>query len=78
MYLMTDSVAGAGKVNAVLFGNRLYIAVVVRVFKARLERVVVYVSNRAFRAYALDTHCFEFKVRHGAGCVLRECLIDFN
>ncbi len=45
MYLMADAVAGTGKVNAVLFGDRLNKAVVVGVFKAGLQGVVVDIGD---------------------------------
>ena len=45
MNLMADAVAGTGKVNAVLFGHRLDKAVVVSVFKAGLQGVVVDIGH---------------------------------
>ena len=49
---------------------------VVRVFKAGLQGVVVNVCDRKLGLYALDSHGLEFKVCHGARGVLSESLID--
>ena len=45
MYLMADAVAGAGEAHAVFARHGLDKAVVVGVFKAALEGVVVYIGH---------------------------------
>ena len=76
MHLVADAVAGAGKAYAVLFCDRADKAVVVGVFKARLKRVVVYVSHALFCLYPRYAHGLVFDIRHGAGGVLGESLVN--
>ena len=76
MDLMADAVAGLREEQASLFGDALDKSVVVGVLKAGLEGVVVYVSHRQLGAYTLNAHCFKFKIRHGARCVLSKGLIN--
>ena len=71
MHLVANAVAGAREVNAVLFGNRLNVAVVVGIFKARLQCVVVYISHAALGFNAVKPHGFKLKVCHCARSVLR-------
>ena len=78
MDLVADAVAGPGEPDAVLFCDGLDIAVVVGVFKAGLQRVVVDVGNAALCLDPGHTHGFEFQVRHRAGGVLCQCLVDFQ
>lgn len=78
MHLVADAVSGAGKVNAVLFGDRLDKAVVVSVFKACLERIVVDICDAFFRLDPWNTHGLKLKICHGSGRVLREGLVDFQ
>ena len=49
---------------------------VVRVFKARLQGVVVDICDGKLRPYALNAHSFEFKIGHRARSVLRKSLVD--
>ena len=49
---------------------------VVGVFEAGLEHVVVDITNRQLRAHAGDAHRLELEVGHGAGRVLRQRLVD--
>lgn len=58
------------------FSGAPYESVVVRVFKAGLQSVVVNVCDRKLGLYSLDSHSLEFKVCHGACGVLSESLID--
>ena len=78
MNLMADTVSGAGKAYAVLFGHRLNISVVVCVFKARLKGVMVYICNRKLGSDSLRAHSFKLKIRHRTGCVLRQRLVYFK
>ena len=73
---MADAVARAGEVDAVLFRDGLDVAVVVGVFKAGLQRVVVDVGDAALGLDARHAHRFKFEVRHRARGVLRQCLVD--
>ena len=43
VYLVADSVAGTGEADAVLFRHGLYVTVIVRVLKACLQGVVIYI-----------------------------------
>ena len=76
MYLMANAVAGAGKAHAVLAGHGLYIAVVVGIFEAALQRIVVDVGHGKFRAHARHVHGLQRQIGHGAGGVLRKRLVD--
>ena len=76
MDLMADSVSGAREVNAVLFGHRLDKAVVVGVFKAGLQGVVVDIGDGTLCFDAVYAHRLKFQIRHRAGGVLRQRLID--
>ena len=59
VYLMADAVAGFTDENAVLERHGLNISVVVGVFKARLNGIVVYVRHRTQRLYLVDAQCLE-------------------
>ena len=76
MHLVADAVARAGEIDAVLLCNGLDIAVVVGVLKAGLQRVVVDVSHAALGFDARHAHGFKFEVRHRAGGVLRQRLVN--
>ena len=78
MHLMADTVSGAGKAYAVLFGHRLNISVVVCVFKARLKGVVVDIRNRKLGSDPLRAHSFKLEICHCARCVLSQRLVDFK
>ena len=54
----------------------LEVAVVVRVFKAGLQRVVVDVGHAQLGLYARDAHRLELEIGHRAGRVLRERLVN--
>ena len=76
MHLMADAVAWTGEVYAVLGGDGLQIAVIVAVFKAALEGVVIDVGNAHFRLHSGNAHGLEFQIGHGAGGVLGQGLVD--
>ena len=76
MHLMADAVAGAGEAHAVFARHGLDKAVVVGIFKAALEGVVVDIGHGKFGAHARNVHGFQGEVGHGAGGVLRERLVD--
>ena len=71
MHLMADAVSGAGKINPVLFGNRLDIAMVIRVLKAGLQRIMVDVRHAPLGLYAVDPHCLKFEICHSSRSILR-------
>ena len=54
----------------------LNIAVIVRVFKTGLQRIVIDIGDAQLSFDTRHTHGFEFQVSHGAGGVLRQGLID--
>ena len=76
MHLMADAVAGAGEVQPVLFAYGLDIPMVVGVFKTGLQCVVVNISDGALRADTGHAHGFKFKIRHGAGGILCQGLVN--
>ena len=76
MYLMADAVAGTGEVNAVLSGDSLQVTVIVAVFKAALQGVVVHIGNAQFGFDPGDTHGLKLQICHGAGGVLGQGLVD--
>ena len=51
---------------------------VVGIFKAGLQRVVIDISNRPLGLDARNAHRFKFEIGHGAGGVLRQRLIDLE
>ena len=78
VHLMADAVARARKIDTVFFAHGLYVAVVVGIFKAGLQRVVVNIRHRKLGAYPRHAHCFKFQICHRTGGILRERLIDFQ
>ena len=75
MHLVADAVAGPGEVHAVLARNGLQITVVVRVFKAGLQCVVVDIGDAQLGPDALYAHRFKLEIGHRARRVLRERLV---
>ncbi len=74
MHLMADAVPRLGELDAVLVGDRLQIAVIIRVLETVLKGVVVDIGNRiGFRQR--DSHRFELEIRHGSQRVLRQGLV---
>ena len=76
LHLMADTVAGLGAVNAMLFRHRLDVIMVIRIFKASLQRVMVKVRHGLLCLDALDTHRLELQVRHRTGGILRQRLVN--
>ena len=76
MHLVADAVAGAREVNAVFPCHRLNVAVVVRVLKTGLQGVVVDVRHAPLGLHPVDSHGFEFQIRHGSGRILCQSLIN--
>ena len=73
---MADTVARLAQIYAVLFGNRGDIAVIVRVFKAGLQGVMVDIGDAFFGFDTGNAHGLKLQVGHGAGGILRKGLID--
>ena len=76
MYLVADTVAGTGEVDAVFLCNAADKTVVICIFKAVLECVVVDISHAALSAYTRYTHCLKFQICHCTGGILCQCLVD--
>ena len=76
LHLMADAVARLAQIDAVLAGDACDIAVVVRVFKAGLEGVVIDVGHAAFGFDAFYIHGLKLQIGHGPGGILRERLVD--
>ena len=78
MYLMADTVAGTGEVNAMLFADGLNKSVVISIFKACLESVVVDVGNAFFSFDSRHADSLKFEVSHSTCSVLCQSLVDFK
>ncbi len=76
MYLVADTVAGSGEIDAVLFADRTDESVVISVLKTGLESVVVNVSHTLLGLYAGHAHSFILKVCHSTCSVLSKSLVD--
>jgi hypothetical protein len=76
MHLMADAVAGAGEPDAVLGGDGLDVSVVVGVFKAGLEGVVINIGHRSLGFDPVNAHGLKFQIGHGAGGILGQGLVD--
>ena len=70
MYLMADAVARFGEINAVFFGYGLDVFVVVGVFEACLQCVVVNVCNRFFCFNSGNANGFKLQISHGTSGIL--------
>ena len=71
MHLMADAVAGAGEPDAVLGGNGLDVPVIVGVFKAGLEGVVVDIGHGLLGFDTRNAHSLKLQISHRSGSVLR-------
>ena len=78
VHLVTDAVARTGEPDAVLLSHGTDKPVVVGVFKAGLQGVVVDVSDAALGFDPRHAHRFKFQIGHGAGGVLSEGLVDLD
>ena len=76
VHLMADAVARLGIVDAVLLCDGADILVVVRIFEAGLQGIVVNISDRALGPDLIDAHRLELQIGHRAGRILRQCLVD--
>ena len=76
--LVADAVARLGEQHAVSSGNALDEFVVIGVFEARLQSVVVYVCNGKLCLDFIDFHRFQLQIYHSTGRILRQGLIDLD
>ncbi len=76
MDLVANSVPGARQNDAELLRDAHQVPVIVSVFKADLNRVVVDVAHRQLRADPGNVHGFKLQISHGARGVLGEGLVD--
>ena len=76
LHLVADPVPGLRAPDPVLLRNALDVLVVVRVFKTGLQRVVVDVGHAPAGLHPADPHGFKLKIRHRAGAVLGQGLVN--
>ncbi len=74
--LVADAVPGAGKDNAVFGGDALQEKVVIGVFKAGLQGIMVDITDGKLGPHPRDAHGLQLQVSHSAGGVLGQGLID--
>ena len=75
---MADAVARTGKIQPVLFANRLNVPVIVGVFKPGLQGVVINIRHRPLGLDTRHTHRFKLQIGHRTGRVLGQRLIDLQ
>ncbi len=78
VHLVADSVAGPRKENAVARRHGLQVGMIVGVFVAVLDGVMVHVADREFRGHPRQAHTLELQVDHGAGGVLGQGLVNLQ
>ena len=78
VYLMTDAVAGLGIVDAVLLCDGTDIFVVIRVFEAGLQGIMVNVRDRTLGLDLIDAHRLKLEISHRTGRILRQRLVDLE
>ena len=76
LHLMADTVSRFGAENPVLLCHALNILVIIRVFKSRLQGVVIDIGNALHCPHTADAHRLELQVGHRAGGVLCQGLVD--
>ena len=76
MHLVADAVAGLGAEDAVLLGHALDVLMVIRVFKAGLQGVVVNIGYALHGSDPADAHGLKLQVSHGSRGVLRQGLVN--
>ena len=78
MHLMADAVARFGEIDTVFFGNGLDIFVVIGVFKACLQCVVVNICNRFFCFNSGNANGFKLQISHSTCGILCQGLVNFD
>ena len=76
MDLVADAVAWTAVGDAEVFGSTLDEEMVVKIFRAALQHVVVDVGHGAFGFYTVDAHGFQLEIRHRTGGILGEGLVN--
>ena len=76
MHLVADAVAWAAVGDAEVFGSALDEEMVVKIFRAALQHVVVDVGHGKLRPDSRYAHGFKFQIGHGACCVLGKGLVN--
>ena len=74
--LVTDSVTRAGEDHTLCRRYRLKIAMIVGVFKADLNSIMINIAEGQFVLNSLQAHRFKLKIGHRPGCVLGKRLVD--
>ena len=74
--LVADAVARPRKHNAVTLRNAFQIGVVVRILEPHLNRVVIHIAHGQIGLHAVEAHALELQIRHRAGRVLRQRLVN--
>ena len=76
MHLMADAVAGLAEIDAVLFRHGGNVLVIVRVFKAGLQGIMVDIGHAALCFHPVNAHGFQLQIGHCPRGILRQRLID--
>jgi hypothetical protein len=74
--LVTDAVPGPGIIYAVTGIHGLKVLVVIGIFEAHLQRIVVHVGYGNLRPHPRYPHGFELQIGHGTRGILCQRLID--
>ena len=76
LHLMADAVAGLAEIDAVLFRHGGNVLMIVRVFKAGLQGIMVDIGHAALRFHPVNAHGFQLQIGHRPRGILRQRLID--
>ena len=76
MYLVADTVARTGEANAVLLGHAADKTMVICIFKAVLQCVMIDVCHRKLCFDSGYPHCLVFQISHCSRCILCQRLVD--
>ena len=74
--LMANAVAGPGVIDAMFFCYGLNVTVVIGVFKAALQCIMVNVGHTALCFYPWYAHGLKLQIGHGSRGVLGQSLVD--
>lgn len=77
VYLVANTVAGTGKIDAVFGGYGAQKAVVVSIFKSWLQGIMIYIADRQLCFDLGDSHCLELQIGHGSCGILSQSLVLF-
>ncbi len=76
VHLVTNAVARARVVDSVARGDTLKILMIVGILETGLKHVVIHVRDGALGLYLVNPKGLKLQVRHCAGCILCQSLID--